>query len=112
MEAGLRLGLTATAVEGSHVPGSVWPAVLVVCGGWMLGRIEMGMLTRVSTGSCSVAPSVVKARAAGRGAWDAVGAESWFWFGLGFGLGWRRFWCCCGRAFCDFLGCLGCCGWC
>ena len=38
-------GFTVTAVEGSHVPGSVWPAVVVVCGGWMMGRLEMGMLT-------------------------------------------------------------------
>ena len=41
-------------VEGSHVPGSVWPATVVVCGGWMTGRLKMGMLTRVWTGSCLV----------------------------------------------------------
>ena len=45
-------GLTVTVVEGSHVPGSVWPAVVVVCGGWMTGRLVKGMLTRVWTGSC------------------------------------------------------------
>ena len=33
-------GLTVIAVEGSHVPGSVWPAAVVVCGGWMMGRLE------------------------------------------------------------------------
>ena len=57
-----------TKVEGSHVPGSVWPAVVVVCGGWMTGRLEMGMLTRVWTGLYWVAASVVAAAAGGRGA--------------------------------------------
>ena len=47
MGAGWGLGLTATEVGGSHVPGSVWPAVVVVCGGRMVGRLEMGMWTRV-----------------------------------------------------------------
>ena len=87
-----RPGLTVTVVEGSHVPGPVWPAAVVVCGGWMTGRLEMGMLTRVWTGSCWVAASVVAA-AAGGGAWVVVGGGSWF--GLRFGLwrcvfGWRR----------------------
>ena len=72
-------------VEGSHVPGSVWPAAVVVCGGWMTGRLEMGMFTRVWMGSCWVAASVVAAAAGGRGAWVVVGGGSWF--GLGFGLG-------------------------
>ena len=45
-------GLTVTEVEGSHVPGSVWPAAVVVCGGWMMGRLEMAMLTTVWTGPC------------------------------------------------------------
>ena len=54
-------------VEGSHVPGTVWPAAVVVCAGWMTGRLEMGMLTRVWTGSCWVAASVVAAAAGGRG---------------------------------------------
>ena len=48
-------GLTATAVEGSHVPGSVWPAAVVGCGEWMTGRFEMRMVTRVWTGLCWVA---------------------------------------------------------
>ena len=54
--AGREPGLTVIVVEGSQVPGSVWPAAVVVCGGWMMGRLEMGMLTRVWTGSCWVAP--------------------------------------------------------
>ena len=61
----LGLGLTATAVEVSHVPGSVWPAVVVVCGQWMLGRLETGMWTMDWTGSCCVADSVVAAPAGG-----------------------------------------------
>ena len=74
--AGLGLALTATAVEGSHVPGWVWPALVLVCGGWMVGRLEMGIWTTVWTGSCCVAASVVTACAGGSGARDAVGAGS------------------------------------
>ena len=44
--AGRGLGLTVILVEGSHVPGSVPPAAVVVCGGRMTGRLEIGMLTR------------------------------------------------------------------
>ena len=83
--AGRGPGLTVIVVEGSRIPGSVWPAAVVVCGGWMTGRLEMGMCTRVWTGSCWVAASVVAAAAGGRGAWVVVGAGSWL--GLGFGLG-------------------------
>ena len=122
MGAGWGPGLTMTEVEGSKVPGSVCQAAVVVCRGWMMGRLEMGMLTRVRTGSCSVAASVVAAAAGGRGARDVVGGGSWF--GLGFGLGRGRL--CCRRSFCGFGGCLGwclccccwwlwwwcCCGWC
>ena len=36
--AGRGPGLTVIVVEGSNVPGSVWPAAVVVCGGWMTGR--------------------------------------------------------------------------
>ena len=57
---------------GSHVPGSVWPAVVAVCGGWMVGRLEMGMWLRVLTGSCCVAASVVAVRAGGRGVRDCI----------------------------------------
>ena len=64
--AGRGPGLTVTVVEESHVPGSVWPAAVAVCGGWMMGRLEMGMLTRVSKGSCWAAASVVRAAAGGR----------------------------------------------
>ena len=39
-----------TEVEGSRVPGSVLLAAVVVCGGWMTRRLEMGMLTRVCGG--------------------------------------------------------------
>ena len=74
-----------TQVEGSHVPRSVWPVAVVVCGGWMTGRLEMGMLTRVWTGSCWVAASVLATAAGGRGARVVVGGGSWF--ELGFGLG-------------------------
>ena len=61
-------GLRATEVGGSHVPGSVWLAAVVVCGGWMIGRLEMGMFTGVWTGSCCVTASVVPVLAEGRGA--------------------------------------------
>ena len=71
--AGQGPGLTVIVVEGSHVPGSFWPAAVVVCGGWMRGRLEKGMLTRVWMGSCWVAASVVAAAAGGRGAWVVVG---------------------------------------
>ena len=99
--AGRGPGLPVTEVEGSHVPVSVWPPAAVVCGGWMTGRLEMGMLTRVWTGSCWVAASVVAAAAGGRGA----GGGSWF--GLGFGLGRCRLGC-----FLCVCGVRGCVGWC
>ena len=66
-------------VEGSHVPGSVPPAVVVVCGGWMTGRLVTGMWTRVWTGWCWVAASAVVVAAGGRGAWVVVGGGSWLW---------------------------------
>ena len=75
--AGWGPGLTVTVVEGSHVPGSVWPAVVVVCGGWMTGRLVTGMWTRAWTGSCWVAASAVVVGADGRGAWVVVGGGSW-----------------------------------
>ena len=83
--AGRGPGLTVIVVEGCHVPGSVWPAAVVFCGGWIRERLEIGMLTRVWTGSCRVAASVVAAAAGGRGAWVVVGGGSWF--RLGFVLG-------------------------
>ena len=81
--AGRGPGLTVTVVEGSHVPGLVWPAAVVVCGGSMMGRLEMGMLTRVWTQSYWVAASVVGAAAGGRMAWVVVGGGSWLWSGFG-----------------------------
>ena len=97
--AGQGPGLTVTVVEGSHVPGSVWPTVVVVCGGWMTGRLVTGMLTRVTTGSCWVAACAVVVAAAGRGAWVVVGGGSWLGFrvwlravSVGFVL--LRLWCC------------------
>ena len=45
--AGRGLVLMVTEVEGSHVPESVRPAAVVVFGGWITGRLEMGMLTTV-----------------------------------------------------------------
>ena len=78
-------GLTVTMVEGSHVPGSVWPAVVVVCGGWMTGRLVTGMWTRVWTGSCWVAVSAVVVGAGGRGGRVAVGGGSWLGRGPGRG---------------------------
>ena len=95
--AGQGPGLKVIVVEGSHVPGSVWAAAVVVCGGWMTGRLEVGRLTRVWMGSCLVAASVAAAAAGGRGAWVVEDGGSWF--GQGFGLGrclsgWRR--CVCG----------------
>ena len=83
--AGRGPGLAVIQVEGSQVPGSVWPAAVVVCGGWMTGRLDMGMCTRVWTGSRWVAASVVVAAAGGRGAWVVVVGGSWL--GLGFRLG-------------------------
>ena len=77
--------LTVTVVGESHVPGSVWPAVVVVCGGWMTGRLVTGMLTRVWTGSCWLAAFAMAVAAGGRGAWVLVGGGSWL--GLGFELG-------------------------
>ena len=59
---GLGPGLTETAVEGSHVPGSFWQAVVAVCWGWMVGCLQMGMWTRVLMGSWCVAASVVTVR--------------------------------------------------
>ena len=81
--AGWGLGLTVTEVEGSHVRGSVWPAAVVVGGGWMTRRLEMQMLTRVWTGSCWVAASVV---ARGRCREGGSGCGGW-----GF-LVWVRVW--------------------
>ena len=66
-------GLTVTEVEGSHVPGWVWPTAVVLCAESMMGRLEIGLLTRVWTGSCWVAASVMAAAAWGRGARDVVG---------------------------------------
>ena len=66
--AGRGPGLTVIVVEGSQVPRLVWLAAVVVCWGWMTGRLEMGMFTRIWTGSCWVAASVVAAAAGGRGA--------------------------------------------
>ena len=82
-------GLTVTMVEGSHVPGSVWPAVVVVCGGWMTGRLVTGILTRVWTGSCWVAVSAVVVGAGGRGARVVVGGAPGLGEGPGGGgIGW------------------------
>ena len=89
--AGLGPGLTVTLVEGSHVPGSVWPVVVVVCGGWMTVRLVTGMWTRAWTGSCSVAASAVAVAAVWRGAWVVVFGGS----GLSEGPGWGGFgWVC------------------
>ena len=41
--AGSGPGLTLTVDEGSQVPWLVWPAVVVVCGGWMTGRLVTGV---------------------------------------------------------------------
>ena len=105
--AGRGPGLTVTEVEGSPVLGLVWPAAVVVCGGWMTVRGEIGMLTRVWTESCWVAASVVAAAAGGRGGWVVVGGGSWF--GLGFGLG--RCHLGCRRCVCGIVSCVGWCWW-
>ena len=69
------------------------------------------MWTKVWTGSCCVAASVVAVRAGGRGARDAVGAGSWLGLGSEVGSGWGRF--CCRSCFCDVWGGAGRCGsWC
>ena len=75
--AGRGPGLTVTVVEGSQVPGLVWPAVVVVCGGWMTWRLVTGMRTRAWTGSCWLAACAVVVGAVGRGAWVVVGGGSW-----------------------------------
>ena len=74
-------GLYSNRGRGSNVPGSVWPAAVVVCGGWMTGRLEMGLLTRVWTGSCPVAASVVAAPAWGEGGSGCGGWKvlAWVW---------------------------------
>ena len=68
------------------------------------GRLDMGMLTRVWTGSCWVAPSAVAVAAGGGGAWVVVGGGSWL--GLGFGLGQCRLGlsCCVCGVLCARLG--------
>ena len=86
--AGRGPGSTVTVVEGSHVPRLVWPAVVVVCWGCMTGRLVTRMLTRVWTGLCWVAASVVVVAAGGRGAWVVVGWASWFELGFGLGRCW------------------------
>ena len=97
-------GLDGDGGRGSHVLRSVRPAVVVVCGGWMTGRLVTGMLTRVWTGSCWVAASAVVVAAGGRGAWVVVGGGSWL--GLGFGLGRCRLGLC--RCVCGVVcACLG-----
>ena len=73
----------------------------------MTGRLVMGMLTRVWTGSCWVAASVVAAAAGGRGPWTVVGRGSWL--GLGFGLERCRLGLC--RCVCGVVGCVAWC-WC
>ena len=60
----------------------------------MMGPSELGMLTRVWTGSFWVAASAVAVAADGRGPWVVVGRGSWL--GLGFWLGW----CCLGLCRC------------
>ena len=75
-------GLTVTVVEGSHVPGLVWPAVVVVCGGLMTGRLVTGTLTRFWTGSCLMAASAVVVAAGESRAWVVVGGGSWLRLGF------------------------------
>ena len=105
--AGRQPGLTVTEVEGSHVPGLVQLAAVVVCGGWMTGRLEMGIFTRVWTGSCWAAASVVAAAAGGRGARVVVGGGSWFRSGFGI----ERCRLGCRRCFCGVQACVGWCWW-
>ena len=69
-------GLTATGVVGCHVPGAVWSAVVMVCGRWMGGHLEMLMSMRVWTGSCCVDVSLVRARA------SRQGGSGCGWFGV------------------------------
>ena len=80
--AGLEVGLKDTAVEGSHILGSVCLALVVVCGGLMARHFVMGMWTRVY-----VAAAVVAVPAGGKGVPDAVGVEFWWW---------GQYCCCCG----------------
>ena len=100
--AGRGPGLTVIVTEGSHVPGSVWPAAPVVYWGVDDGALGGG---DVNDGLNGV---VLGGRLrGGGGAWVVVGGVSRF--GLGFGLwrcllGWRR--CVCG-----VVGCLGLCWW-
>ena len=72
------------------------------------------MLTRVWTGLCWVAASVVAAAAGGRGAWVVGGGGSWLGLGFGSGrcrLGWRR--CVCGVVVCvGWCWWWCCCWWC
>ena len=98
-----------TVAERSHVPGSVWPAAVVVCGGRMMGRLEMGIWTRLWTGSCWVAAFVEGAAAGGRGARVVVGWGSWLWSWSRLGRCRLGLCCCVWGVVCAFLGAgLGC----
>ena len=97
--AGRGPALTVTVVEGSHVPGSVWPAVVVVRWGRMTGRLVTDMWTRVWTGSCWVAASAVVVAAGGKGALGCggLGVLAWVrvWVGVVLvGFVSLRLWCC------------------
>ena len=84
-------------VQGCHVPGSVLPTVVVVCGCRAAGHLKMGIWTGFWMGSSCVAASVTAVCAVGVGAQDAVGLVFW----------WLGHFCCCRCRSC--LGCWRCC---
>ena len=77
--AGRGPGLTATEVEGSHVPGSVWPGAVVVCGGVDDGALGDGDLDEgldrvVLAGCLCGCGSVERGSGCGR-----YGVLAWVW---------------------------------
>ena len=74
---GLGPALDGDGGRGVPRPWVGLAGVVVVCGGWMTGRLVTGMRTRAWTRSCWVAASAVVVGAGGRGAWVVVGGGSW-----------------------------------
>ena len=92
-------GLDGDGGRGVPRPWVGLAEVVVVCGGWMTGRLVTGMLTRVWTGSCWVAASAVVVAAGGRGAWVVVGGRVLAWVrvwvrAVSVGFVSLRLWCC------------------
>ena len=72
---GFGAGLDGDRRWGSHVHGSVWPSVVAVCGGWMVGRLQMGMSITVWMGRVEWMPPWCRflSAAGGLGMWWPLG---------------------------------------